>query len=154
MMTPHKLRKTRKKRGSRTHGWGQVGQHRKAGVKGGRKVGRHKHLWTYVIKHEPKYFGKKGFTSAKSLKGEINIINVGQLDELLDKLSIEKQLQKKSGKAFLDLEKLGYKKLLGAGKITQAITVKVPSYSGSAARKVKDAGGQIFQGQKQTKSEE
>jgi len=154
MMTPHKLRKTRKKRGSRTHGWGQVGQHRKAGVKGGRKVGRHKHLWTYVIKHEPKYFGKKGFTSAKSLKGEINIINVGQLDELLDKLSIEKQLQKKSGKAFLDLEKLGYQKLLGAGKITQAITVKVPSYSESAARKVKDAGGQIFQGQKQTKSEE
>jgi len=154
MMTPHKLRKTRKKRGSRTHGWGQVGQHRKAGVKGGRKVGRHKHLWTYVIKHEPKYFGKKGFTSAKSLKGEINIINVGQLDELLDKLSIEKQLQKKSGKAFLDLEKLGYQKLLGAGKITQAITVKVPSYSESATRKVKDAGGQIFQGQKQTKSEE
>jgi large subunit ribosomal protein L15 len=153
-MTPHKLRKTRKKRGSRTHGWGQVGQHRKTGVKSGRKVGRHKHLWTYVIKHEPKYFGKKGFTSPKSLKGEINLINVGQLDELLDKLSIEKQLQKKGSKAFLDLEKLGYHKLLGAGKITQAVTVKVSSYSEGAARKVKEADGQILQGQKQTKPEE
>lgn len=152
-MTPHKLRKTRKKRGSRTHGWGQVGQHRKTSVKGSRKVGRHKHLWTYVIKHEPKYFGKKGFTSPKSLKGEVNAINVGQLDELVDKLGIEKQLQKKGGKAFLDLEKLGYHKLLGAGKITQAVTVKVPSYSEGAARKVKEAGGQILQGQKQTKSQ-
>jgi large subunit ribosomal protein L15 len=151
-MTPHKLRKTRKKRGSRTHGWGQVGQHRKTGVKGGRKVGRHKHLWTYVTKHEPKYFGKKGFTSPKSLKGEINTINVTQLDELLDKLSLGKKLQKKGGKTFLDLEKMGYHKLLGAGKITQAVTVKIPSYSESAARKVEDAGGQILQGQKQTES--
>jgi len=153
-MTPHKSRKTRKKRGSRTHGWGQIGQHRKASVKGGRKVGRHKHLWTYVIKHEPKYFGKKGFTSPKSLKGEVDVINVVQLDELVDKLSIEKQLQKKTGKAFLDLEKLGYHKLLGAGKITQAVTVKALSYSEGAARKVKEAGGQILQPPKQTKSEE
>jgi len=32
---PHKLRKTRKMRGSRTHGYGQVGQHRKSGSRGG-----------------------------------------------------------------------------------------------------------------------
>lgn len=107
-----------------------------------------------MIKHEPEYFGKKGFTSPKSLKGEINVINVGQLDELADKLSIEKQLEKKKGKPFLDLEKLGYHKLLGAGKVTQAITVKVPSFSEGAARKIKEAGGQILQERKQTKSEE
>ncbi len=107
-----------------------------------------------MTKYEPNYFGKKGFTSPKSLKGEINIINVGQLDELLDKLSIEKKLQKKGSKAFLDLEILGYHKLLGAGKINQPVTVKVPSSSESAARKVQEAGGQILQGQKQTKSEE
>jgi len=149
-MTPHKLRKTRKKRGSRTHGWGQVGQHRKKSVKGGRKVGRHKHLWTYVIKHEPKYFGKKGFTSPKNLKSEINVINVGQLDELIEKLSMEKQLEKKRGKPFLDLEKMGYHKLLGAGKVAHAITVKITSYSETAARKVKEAGGQILQEKRQT----
>ncbi|MDH5783763.1 MAG: uL15 family ribosomal protein, partial [Candidatus Bathyarchaeota archaeon] len=66
----------------------------------------------------------------------------------------EKQLQKKKDKRFLDLEKLGYHKLLGAGKITQMVTVKVSSYSEGAARKVKEASGQILQGQKQTKSEE
>lgn len=106
-----------------------------------------------MIKHEPKYFGKKGFTSPRSLKSEINVINVGQLNELLDKLSTEKQLRKKESKPFLDLEKLGYHKLLGAGKITQAVTIKVPSYSEGAARKVKEAGGQILQEQKRAKSE-
>jgi large subunit ribosomal protein L15 len=144
-MTPHKLRKTRKKRGSRTHGWGQVGQHRKKSVKGGRKVGRHKHLWTYVIKHEPNYFGKRGFTSPKSLKGKTKVINVGQLDELVDKLRTEKQLERVKGKPFLDLEKLGYQKLLGAGKISQGVTVKVPFCSETAALKLKEAGGQILQ---------
>lgn len=152
-MTPHKLRKTRKKRGSRLHGWGQVGQHRKSGTKGSRKVGRHKHLWTYVVKHEPKYFGKRGFTSLKSLKRGINTINVGELSEFLDKLSTEKQLQKRGGKAFLDLEKLGYHKLLGTGKIAQAVTVKVASHSEAAARKIEGAGGQILQEQKKTKSQ-
>lgn len=104
-----------------------------------------------MIKYEPEYFGKKGFTSPKSLKGEVNAINVGQLDELMDKLSMEKQLQRKGGKAFLDLEKLGYHKLLGTGRITQAVTVKVPSCSERGAQKVKEAGGQILQEQKQTK---
>jgi len=106
-----------------------------------------------VIKYEPKYFGKKGFTSLKSLKGEINVINVGQLDELVEKLSMEKQLRKKGGKAFLDLEKLGYHKLLGTGKITQVVTVKIPSFSETAARKIKETGGQILQKQKKTKAQ-
>jgi large subunit ribosomal protein L15 len=144
-MVPHKLRKTRKKRGSRTHGWGQVGQHRKKSVKGGRKVGRHKHLWTYVIKHEPEYFGKKGFKSPKSLKGQIDVINVGQLNELVTKLEIEKQLKTKRGKPFIDLEKLGYHKLLGTGKITKAINVKVPFCSEKAVQKIEEAGGKIIE---------
>jgi len=75
---------------------------------------------------------------------------VGQLDELVDKLSREKQLEKEKGKPFLDLERLGYHKLLGAGKIAQGIVVKVPSFSEVAARKVREAGGEIFLEQKQT----
>ena len=64
---PHKLRKTRKMRGSRTHGWGKIGQHRGAGCRGHRNVGRHKHLWSYVVAHEPNHFGKHGFNSRHSL---------------------------------------------------------------------------------------
>jgi large subunit ribosomal protein L15 len=141
---PHKLRKVRKKRGSRTHGYGQIGQHRKGGSKGGKKAGRHKERWTYVIKYEPDYFGKRGFTSKKAIGKKINVINVGELEELTDKLAGEKRLETKEKKAFLDLDKLGYDKLLGIGKIAKPILVKVASHSEAAAKKIGEAGGQIL----------
>jgi large subunit ribosomal protein L15 len=144
-VSPHKLRKTRKRRGFRTVGWGQVGQHRKHSQKGGRRVGRHKHLWSYVIRYEPDYFGgKKGFTSPRALKQKINVINVGELDELVDKLAKAKQLETREEKAFLDLEKLGYNKLLATGRITKPLIVKVAAHSENAAKKVEEAGGQIL----------
>jgi len=137
---PHRLRKIRKKRGSRTHGWGRVGQHRGGGQRGGHgKAGFKKHKWTYVIKYEPDYFGKKGFTSPKNLKRKVNVINVGVLDELAEKLSM-----KREGKLFIDLESFGYTKLLGAGKVTKPLIVKAPSCSKSAAEKIREAGGQVL----------
>ncbi len=137
---PHKLRKIRKKRGSRTQGYGRVGQHRKSGSKGMRKVGRHKHGWSYVIKYEPEYFGGKGFTSPKSLKQEVKVINVGELDGMAEKISAKKE----EGKIFIDLESLGYTKLLGTGRVTKPLVVKVSSCSKSAAEKIKEAGGQVL----------
>jgi len=138
---PHKLRKIRKQRGSRTHGWGRVGQHRAGGSRGGHgKAGFHKHKWSYVIKYEPDYFGKKGFTSPKSVRRKVNVINVGVLDEMAEKLSARKE----KDKFFIDLESLGYTKLLGAGNVTKPLIVKVPSCSSSATEKVKEAGGQIL----------
>ena len=137
---PQKLRKIRKKRGSRTHGYGRVGQHRCHGSKGYRKAGRHKAGWSYVLRYEPDYFGKKGFTSAKSLRQKVNVMNVGKLDEIASKFSTEKE----EGKFFINLESLGYTKLLGTGKVTKPLIVKVPSCSNSAAEKIKGAGGQIL----------
>jgi len=58
---PHDLRKTRKKRGSRTVGWGRVGQHRRTGGKPYRNPGRHKALWSYVIKYDPDYYSIMSF---------------------------------------------------------------------------------------------
>jgi len=103
------------------------------------KAGFHKHKWTYVIKYEPDYFGKKGFTSPKNLKRKVNVINVGVLDELAEKLSM-----KREGKLFIDLESFGYTKLLGAGKVTKPLIVKAPSCSKSAAEKIREAGGQVL----------
>lgn len=138
---PHKLRKIRKQRGSRTHGWGRVGQHRAGGSRGGHgKAGFHKHKWSYVIKYEPDYFGKKGFTSPKSVRQKVNVINVGVLDEMAEKLSTRKERDK----FFIDLESLGYTKLLGTGNVTKPLIVKVPSCSSSATEKIKEAGGQIL----------
>ena len=124
-------------------GWGQVGQHRKHSQKGGRKVGRHKHLWSYVQRYEPDYFGKKNFIP-RSCKTRINAINVGQLNELVDKLAREKQLEKKDDKAFVDLDKLGYQKLLATGRIAKPVIVRVVKHSKNAAKKIEEAGGQIL----------
>jgi len=137
---PHDLRKTRKKRGSRTVGWGRVGQHRRRGGKPYRNPGRHKALWSYVIKYEPDYYSKIGFTSPKShkLRNKISVVNIGALDSLAEKFAVEQD-----GKFFVDLESLGYTKLLGSGRVTKSLVVKVPSFSGSAAEKVKEAGGEI-----------
>jgi large subunit ribosomal protein L15 len=137
---PHKLRKMRKQRGSRTCGWGKVGQHRGAGCRGHRKVGRHKHLWSYVTAKEPNYFGKHGFTSPQSLNLKENVINISALDEISEKISVEKE----KGKLYVDLSHLGFTKLLGSGKLTKQLTVNVPSCSKTAAEKIKKAGGQVL----------
>jgi large subunit ribosomal protein L15 len=137
---PHKLRKTRKKRGSRTMGYGRVGQHRDQGSKGYRKSGRHKSGWSWVQRYDPDYFGKDGFTSPKSLRQNVNVINVGKLDEISERIAVEKE----KGQLLVDLENLGFTKLLGTGKITKPLTVKVASCSKSAAEKIKEAGGQIL----------
>lgn len=134
---PQRLRKVRKKRGSRTHGWGRVGQHRRTGSKGRRNAGRHKALWSYVIKYEPDYYSKIGFTSPQSVRSKTRTINVGILKNVVE-------AQKQEDKLTIDLETLGYTKLLGSGKITEPFVIRVKSYSKSAAEKVKNAGGQIL----------
>ena len=136
---PHRLRKVRKNRGSRTQGWGRVGQHRRTGSKGRRNAGRHKALWSYVVKYEPDYYSKVGFTSPKSLRNEVKVINVGTLNGIAAKLSTGIQ-----DKAVVDLSALGYKKLLGTGRVTKPLTIRVASCSKSAAEKVKNAGGQVL----------
>jgi len=139
---PHKLRKIRKKRGTRTVGWGRVGQHRKSGQRGERKSGRHKHLWSYVLRYDPDYFSKRGFHYPLGEKA--NVVNVGELEELATKLSAKKSLEEKEGIAFLDLDRLGYNKLLGMGSVTKPFSIKVASYSKSAAKKVEEAGGKLI----------
>jgi len=128
---PHKLRKIRKTRGSRTQGYGRIGQHRDSGSKGARKVGRHKHLWSLVVTSEPNYFGKHGFTSPKSLHTKVNAINLGKLDQLAQGSEI-------------NLSEMGYTKLLGSGKMSKPLTIQVASASKSAVEKVAEAGGKLI----------
>ncbi len=142
---PTRLRKHRKKRGSRTQGYGRVGQHRDHGSKGYKKSGRHKGGWSYVLTYEPDYFGKNGFTSPKSLRRKDNIMNVGMLDQIAAQISAEKR----KDRFFVDLDKLGFTKLLGMGKLTKPLMIKVASFSESAAEKVKEAGGEILEAQEQ-----
>ena len=143
---PHKLRKIRKTRGSRTQGYGRVGQHRGRGKQPNRKAGLHKAKWSYVVKYEPDYFGKRGFTSPKSLRHKGKVINISEVDEIFINSSKEKEDEKQT----LDLARLGYSKLLGSGRISKSLLIKVPSCSKIAAEKIKEAGGQIITKSKKT----
>jgi len=141
---PHKKRKVRKKRGSRTHGYGQVGQHRGGGQRGGHgKVGFHKHKWTYTIKYEPERFGKHGFKPPT--RREVSAINVGELDEQIDSLLDNKQAEKTKEGIKVHLNRLGYNKLLGKGQVTHMLIVQVQSCSKSATSKIEKAGGKILE---------
>ena len=137
---PHKLRRIRKTRGSRTQGYGRIGQHRKSGSKGYRKPGRHKHTWSYVTTYEPNYYGKHGFTSPQSLRRNTSVINIAKLDIITATIPTTNQKEPTT----IDLTSLGYAKLLGAGKITRPLTIKVQSCSKTAAEKIKQAGGKVF----------
>lgn len=137
---PHKLRKIRKTRGSRTQGYGRIGQHRDHGSKGFRKVGRHKHLWSYVTTFEPDYFGKHGFTSPQSLKRKGDTLNLQKLEDISRKMRAGNE----TGMLSIDLTMLGFSKLLGTGRVSNALMVKVASCSKTAAEKIKKAGGKVL----------
>jgi large subunit ribosomal protein L15 len=128
---PHKLRKIRKFRGSRTQGYGRIGQHRDSGSKGNRKVGRHKHLWSKVVTQCPNYFGKHGFHSPQAKNRIESPINLLKLDQL-------------ATGAEINLTELGYTKLLGTGKLTKKLTITIAAASTSAKTKIEAAGGKLI----------
>lgn len=128
---PHRLRKTRKLRGSRTMGWGRVGQHRKSGSRGGYgKAGMHKHKWIYTLKYEPDHFGKHGF---KSIYPKKRAINISQIMELVDKYGNK-----------INLDDLGFDKLVAKGKATKPVEVLVKEASKKAIEKIEAVGGKVI----------
>jgi large subunit ribosomal protein L15 len=140
---PHKLRKVRKQRGSRYMGWGQVGQHRKAGARGGKgKAGGRKHFWIRTVKYEPERYQKKGFLPPSAKKPESLTINVGELEDLA--LKVIGDYGVKGGNE-LDLESLGIGKLLGRGSINVPLNIKVSYATMSAQEKIEEAGGSIIE---------
>jgi large subunit ribosomal protein L15 len=71
-------------------------------------------------------------------------MNVGELEELADTLVSDKRAKFEGRKIVLDLSDFGCNKLLGAGTITKAMTVKVSAASESAVKKVEEAGGEVL----------
>jgi large subunit ribosomal protein L15 len=141
-----RLRKSRKQRGTRYCGWGQIGQHRASGSRGGvGGAGKHKHFYIRTVIEEPDHFGHDSFNSL-NLKVVRKWLDVGQLDSLF----AHHGSLKDNGKAFLDLTALGYDKLLGGGKLQSAISLKVTQFSATAKQKIEAAGGEIFSNENHT----
>lgn len=139
-MVVRRERKVRRQRGSRLYGWGQVGQHRKSGSRGGcGAAGYHKHKWSLVVTSDRDHFGKDGFVRPAAVMHEINAINVGALSSLISGKVLEHD---ENGRVLLDLSSLGYDKLLGSGKIDFPITVKASYITEVAKKKIMESGGE------------
>jgi len=116
----------------RTHGYGQVGQHRHSGKQGGHgNAGLHKHKWSWMILNDPDHFGRDPFRPPGHVR-PTRWVNVGQLDGLAN------------GAKSLDLSSMGIDRLLGSGGVGTAYEVKVDSFTKKAQAKIEAAGGKIL----------
>jgi large subunit ribosomal protein L15 len=134
-----RFRKSRRQRGTRYCGWGQIGQHRQSGSRGGiGGGGKHKHFWIRTVIEEPDHFGHDTLNSYSQflVKKWINLRD-------LKNLSLRHPYEKDE-KPFLDLGSLGIQKLLGGGNISESYVIKVAQASASAKKKIESAGGSII----------
>ncbi len=135
--------RTSKFRGSRTHGRGKKAG-RGAGLRGGRgNAGLHKHKWLSIVKYDPDHFGHHGFKRPQSVVRSKVTMNLSEVEQALPALSRDGFAEEKEGKWTVDLTKMGVDKLLGSGRISKPITVKVAEASASAEKKLKAAGGKL-----------
>jgi large subunit ribosomal protein L15 len=134
-----RLRKSRRQRGTRFCGWGQIGQHRASGSRGGvGNAGKHKHFYIRTLKEEPEHFGHEQFHALR--KSDITRwVNLKDLNQLM-----KYSKASEDGKVVLDLSELGYEKLLGAGRVDAVVSVKVKKASKSAKEKIAEAGGEVL----------
>lgn len=149
-MTVNKRKKNERQRGHKTHGWGAKKKHRGKGHQGGAGMagtGKRADTKKPSIWKDKKYFGKHGFIS-KTPKVKIRAINVSAIEMHLDKYILGKLITKEKDCYTADLEKLGYNKLLGDGKVSMKFRITAPYASKTAVEKVKGAGGEVLQNAK------
>ena len=116
---------------NRTHGRGKKAG-RGAGKRGGRGLaGMNKHRVMTRLIHYPDRWGRHGFNRMPGLRTVHEVINICDLEELAD------------GSNEVDLGALGYTRLLGRGRISVALKVRVDSASPVAIAKIEGAGGSV-----------
>ena len=147
-------KKVRKMRGTRTHGYGRVGQHRKAGQRAGKgKTSQwKKSKKSYYLKQkelgfpDPDWdFGKQGFKRPQDINRiyQVNALNVKDLDSKIEELT-KNNIASKSGNTYtIDLKDVNIQKILGRGEINKKINISVNKASKRAIEKIESAGGKV-----------
>ncbi len=142
----NKRKKVTKYRGSHTHGGGAKKKRRGSGHRGGfgmagtGKRADHKKLMAFKL-YGKDYFGKHGFRR-HTKKLLIHILNLEDLDKNLNKY-LEKNLIKKEKDMYIvNLNELGYDKLLGSGNIMNKYKI-IGNVSEKAKIKIEEAGGLV-----------
>jgi large subunit ribosomal protein L15 len=134
-----RFRKSRRQRGSRFCGWGQIGQHRQSGSRGGiGGAGKHKHFWIRTVIEEPDHFGHD--STKPTRQNRLNRwVNLRDVNDLASRFGTTNE----HGKLVLDLRSIGYHKLLGGGTLLKPIVVRVAKVSATAKQKIELGGGDI-----------
>ncbi|MDI6806756.1 MAG: uL15 family ribosomal protein [Candidatus Aenigmarchaeota archaeon] len=142
-MVVRRRKKHRKFRGRRTYK-GAKKRRRGAGRRGGRGLaGLHKHKWTYTVKYTPEHFGKRGFVPPKVVMKPIKAINLEELDKIAEKLVEQKLAEKVDNKIKINLQKIGYERVLGGGKVTKPLIIETKYFSRKAKEKLEASGGGV-----------
>jgi large subunit ribosomal protein L15 len=147
-------RKVRGMRGTRTHGYGRVGQHRKTGQRAGRGKTTQwkKSKKSYYLKQKELGFpdpdwdiGSKGFKRPQDITRiyQVNTLNVKDLDQKIETLVLEKKASKSGNTYNINLNDINVQKVLGRGMINKSINITVKKASRKAIEKVESAGGKI-----------
>ncbi len=137
--------RTRKMRGSRTHGRGAkagrgaglIGGHGKAGYDKQGKIG--------MLKYDRNHYGRHGFKRPQCMVIANRTINVSDLNEQLEAF-VAKGAASKDGDIYnINLADVGVDKLLGNGSIEVAVNVTVEQVSEKAREKIVASGGSIVE---------
>lgn len=143
-MTINKRKKSTRMRGSQTHGWGAKKKHRGAGNRGGRgmagsgKRGDQKKP-SILKEYGNTYFGKHGFKRPKKLIKKEKVTNLYYLEENASKLG-----KKEDDFYVINLNELGYTKLLGTGEIKKKFKITCSKFSKKAEEKIKKLSGEVI----------
>ena len=130
---------------SRTRGRGHK-KGRGAGLRGGRgNAGCHK---TKRIMYERvgRVWGAHGFKRPQSVVSANNSINLKTIEECFNSWIAEGVATKKGKIVSIDLNGMGYDKLLGTGTTKQSYKLTVSAASAKAVEKIEAAGGEIING--------
>ena len=144
-MTVNKRSKFSRMRGTHTHGWGAKKKHRGAGNRGGRGMAgsgkRADQKKPTILKlYGNEYFGKHGFNRPQKLVKKIKAINVDDLQNKLEFYLKNKLVAKEGDFYVVDLDKLGYQKLLGGGDVNVKLKISAQYFSQAVVKKIKDKG--------------
>lgn len=142
-MTINKRKKNTRQRGSKTHGWGSMKKHRGAGSRGGRgRAGSGKRADTKKTSlwNKGRYFGIRGI---KQRKKRDKIINTLTIKSRLNTWLNNKKIEKKQDVYIINLNKLGYDKLLSKEIMNLKLDITVKKCSKKAIQKIEKAGGKV-----------
>ncbi len=141
-------------RGTRTQGYGRVGQHRKAGQRAGKGKTTQwkKSKKSYYLKQkelgfpDPDWdFGKHGFKRPQDINRiyHVNALNIKDLDSKIEDLTLKNVATKTGNTYTINLKDINVQKILGRGDINKKINLTVNKASKRAIEKIEAAGGKV-----------